>query len=125
MSSSESAQAVLLALWAVAALTFASAQWRVMRAPDPRRRRYVIAWLACTLIIGTLLSLMDGVTGRVEWSRRFANALLAGIVAVAGLGAGAWLTHRPLWVRWHPAARFLTLVLLHAVVLLLVGFPLL
>lgn len=123
MTSSQSARAVLLALWFVASLMLTSVQLRVIPAAQPRHWRYAFAWFGCTLIGGALLSVMDDAIGRSDWGRRWANASFAATVSAAGLGAGAWLTQRPAWTRMHRAARFLTLVLLHALVVLIVAYP--
>jgi hypothetical protein len=123
LTSSETAQGVRLALWFVATLLLTSAQLRVVPAARPRYRRYVFAWFGCTLIGGALLSLMDTVVGQTDWTRRLANAAIAASVSAVGLGAGAWLTQRLEWTRMQRGARFLTLVLLHALVILIVAYP--
>ena len=122
MSSSDSARLVLIALWLVGTLVSASAQLRVVKHPAPRRTRYAIAWLVCTLVGGGLLTMMDNMIGSADWPRRLSNAALAAGVFGAALAAGAWLTQRPEWTRMHGVLRFLTLAVLHATVVFVAGY---
>jgi hypothetical protein len=123
LNSSETAQVVRLGLWVVATLLLTSAQLRVIPAARPRQWRYGFAWFGCTLIGAALLSVLDNAVGQIGWTRRFANASVAATISAVGLGAGAWLTQRPEWARLRGSARFLTLVLLHALVVLIVAYP--
>ena len=125
MSSSEVARLVLFAVWFVATLVLTSAQLRVAAASPPRTRRYVVAWVACTLALGGLLFLMDKMLGAIDWRRQALNAVLGGAVAAAGLGVGALLTRQRQLQQLHGSLRFMTLALLEALVVALVGYPLL
>ena len=122
MTSSQSARLILLALWFVATLLLTSAQLRVIAVEPPRRWRYVVAWIGCTLIGGALLSMVDNAVGRADWGRRIANTVLSAAVAAVALGTGAWVTQRPEWLKRHGVVRFLTLLLLQAVVILIVAY---
>ena len=125
MSSSESARLVLCAVWLVATLVLTSAQLRVLAGSPPRTRRYVVAWVVSTLILGGLLHVMDRMIGAIDWRRQLMNVCVAGTVAVAGLVAGTGLARWKLWHRLHGSLRFLVLLLAEAVVVFAVGYPLL
>lgn len=123
MSSSESARLVLLAVWLVAVLVLSSAMLRVLAGSPPRSRRYVVAWLVSTLVLGGLLFLMDKMLATVDWSRQLANLRLAGIVSAVGLVAGSLLARLSFWTRQRGAVRFVVLVLVQAAIVFVVGYP--
>jgi hypothetical protein len=124
MSSSATARMVLGAMWFVATMVLTSAQLRVVPAAPPRFWRYVLAWFGSTLILGALLWTMDNTLGAADWGRRLMNASVAGVLAAAGLVAGSLLTRRLQWQRLNGLSRFLTLAVLHAVIVFAIGYPL-
>lgn len=113
MNSSQRALLTLGALWLVATLSLTSAQLRVLAGPPPRGRRYLVAWLVCTLLFGGLLSYLDQVTGRARMTASLYNFGLAGILSGVALTAGGFVE------RNSRSARFLRLVLLHGLIVLL------
>lgn len=124
MNSSEIARTVLIAVWIVATLLLTSAQLRVLASTSNRRKRYIIAWLVCLVVLGGLLSAMDSATGSIGVTRRVANFALAATVSAVALAAGEWWTRRPAWANMRGTARFLTIALIHALVVLVIGYPL-
>ena len=122
MSSSQIARVVLGALWLIATLLLTSAHTRVLAKPQPSRRRYIVAWLVCVVVLGALLSAMDNVTGRGDRARVISDFAIAAVMTAAALGAAAWWTHRPAWADKRRAARFLTRALIHGFVVLVLGY---
>lgn len=119
MTSSQIAQTVLLAVWAVATMILTSAQLRVIKRAPPRRRAYVLAWLICSLLLGALLTMTDREVGVVGLSRVATNFALCGAVSGLALAAGAWWTRRTSRSGPIPA---LTLFFVHAIVVLVIGY---
>ena len=118
MTSSQIAQTMLLAFWAVATMILTSAQLRVIKRPPPRRKAYVVAWLICSLLLGALLTMTDREVGVSEPSRVATNlALCAGVSGLA-LAAGEWWTRST--SRLGPMSA-LTLFFVHAIVVLVIG----
>ncbi|MEX2152550.1 MAG: hypothetical protein WD825_04375 [Gemmatimonadaceae bacterium] len=120
MTSSQIAQAVLLAVWTVATLILTSAQLRVMQRAPPRRGAYVAAWVICSLLLGALLAMTDRGVGVCGPSRLATNFALCAVVSGLALAAGAWGTRR---LAWAGPARFLTLLALHALVVFVAAYP--
>lgn len=120
MTSSQIAQTVLVAVWAVAAMVLTSAQLRVMRREPPRRGAYVVAWLICSLLLAALLTMTDRGVGVGGPFRVVSNFTLCAGVSGLALATGAWWTRRQ--SRIGPL-RFLALFVVHAIVVLLVAFP--
>jgi hypothetical protein len=120
LTSSQIAQTVLLAVWAVAAMMLASAQLRVLERAPPRRNAYIAAWVACSLLLGALLTMTDRGVGVGGPSRLATNLALCGVVSGLALAAGAWGTRR---LTWAGPARFLTLLALHALVVFVAAYP--
>jgi hypothetical protein len=123
MSSSQIALTVLGTKWLVASLLVTSAMLRVASRPRRRLWHYALAWVVCTAVLGALLALTDNATGRGDMSRRIADVFLsAGVTALALIGGWAW-TSRAAWAETGRMVRFLTLFLVHAVIILLAAWP--
>ena len=122
MNSSQRAQVILGALWLIATLSLASAQLRVLAKTDRRQRRYAIAWIVCTLLLGGVLSYVDNATGRVQTSARLMNFALAGTIGAAALAAGALMTRGNPRPQRSRSAQFLRLVVAHGVIVVLLGY---
>lgn len=123
MNSSEIARTALIAVWIVATLLLTSAQLRVLASTSNRRKRYIIAWLVCLVVLGGLLSAMDGATGSIGMTRRLGNFALAATVSAVSLAVGGWWASRSARANVRGAARFLTLALIHALVVLVISYP--
>ena len=123
MSSSQVALAILAAKWLVASLLVTSAMLRIASRPRRRPWHYALAWVVCTAVLGGLLSMTDVATGRIAFDRRLEDFFLAGAVsALALVGGWAW-TRRAAWPQTGRLVRFLTLFLVHAVIILLAAMP--
>ena len=123
MSSSQIALAVLLAKWLVAALVVTSAALRIAERPRQRPWHYVLAWVICTAVLGGLLSMTDAITGSSAGARRLEDFFLAAaLTALALVGGWAWM-RREKWPQTGRMVRFLTLFLVHAVIILLAALP--
>ena len=123
MSSSQIALAVLGAKWLVASLVVTSAMLRIAARPRQRVWHYVVAWVVCTVVLGALLSATDVATGSIAIERKLSDFFLAAAVsALALVGGWAW-TRRPAWSESGRVGRFLTLFLVHAIIILLAALP--
>jgi hypothetical protein len=124
VSSSQIALTVLSAKWLIASLLVTSAMLRVVSRPRRRPWHYAVAWVVCTAVLGALLSATDAATGSIALQRKLSDVLLAGAVsALALVGGWAW-TRRAAWGQTGRMVRFLTLFLVHAVIILLAALPL-
>lgn len=94
MTSSEIAQLVLVAQIGIAALVLTSLQWRVLRRSPPRRGAYMVAWVACIVILGGLIWLTDVPVGNTSLPRRVNSGLLVAGVGAVALAAGQWVHGR-------------------------------
>lgn len=123
MTSSQMALAILGTKWLVASLLVTSAMLRIAARPRQRVWHYVLAWVVCTVVLGALLSATDAATGSIGIRQRLADFLLSGAVnALALVGGWAW-TSRARWAESGRMVRFLTLFLVHAVIILLAALP--
>jgi hypothetical protein len=123
MSSSQIALTVLGAKWLVASLLVTSAMLRIAARPRRRLWHYALAWVVCTAVLAALLAATDNATGRGDTSRRIADVFLAAGVTVLALGGGWAWTSRAQWAHTGKVVRFLTLLLVHAVIILLAALP--
>jgi hypothetical protein len=121
VTSTQAAETVLIAAWAVATMVLTSAQLRVAK----RRswRRYIVAWLFCTLLLGALLSAMDFMVGRAEPMRILADVMLAAVISGLALAAGARWIRRPWWAQTNEPLRTITLLLIQGLVVLVAAYP--
>ena len=117
------ALAILGAKWLVASLLVTSAMLRIAARPRQRPWHYVLTWIICTAVLGALLSATGAATGSVAIRQKLADFFLSGAVsALALIGGWAW-TRREQWLQTGHAVRFLTLFLVHAVIILLAAMP--
>jgi hypothetical protein len=97
LTSSQLATVIRVALIAVAALVLTAAELRVIAKPPPRRVRYVVAWLACSAILGGLAIYLDTRVGLTAPGDRVLSVAGAALLSAAALAVGAWWTRRPAW----------------------------
>jgi hypothetical protein len=107
----------------IAAVTLTSASRTVARRQPFSVRRYLVALVLCSLVLGVILLMTDRVVGRTGTMRAVEDFGFALGVSSLALGAGAWWTHRASWAGMGGASRWATLFLLEAVVVLLAAFP--
>jgi hypothetical protein len=118
MTSTQLALVIRSALVVTAALVITAAQLRVLRAPPPRRWRYVTAWLACTLLLGALAIYLDTMVGITAIGDRLLSLAGAGVLVAVGLAAGAWWTRRPDWPRYNRLVAVVSLFVIEVLIAL-------
>jgi hypothetical protein len=123
LTSTQLAQVTLVLDWMIAAVTLTSASRTGARRQPFSVRRYVVALLLCSLVLGAILMMTDRVVGRTGTSRAVEDLGFALGVSSLALGAGAWWTHRTAWASMSGPSRWLTLFLLEAFVVLLASYP--
>jgi hypothetical protein len=125
VSSSDLARFATLIVVLVSALTLASAQTRAHRRPRPRRTAYVVAWVASTIVLGGFLVLLDNAVGNVTPARVAMNMGGMAAIAALSLAIGAWWVGQSAWSGLRGWMRFLSLAILHGIVVLVLSFAVL
>lgn len=118
MTSTQLALLIRGALVVTAALVLTAAQLRVLKASPPRRWRYGIAWLACTLLLGALAIYLDTMVGITAIGDRVLSLVGAGVLVAVGLAVAAWWTRRPDWPRYNRLVAIVSLIVIEALIAL-------
>jgi hypothetical protein len=123
LNSTHLAQVALVLDWMIAAVTLTSASRTVAKRQPFSVRRYLVALVVCSVVLGAVLLLTDRVVGRAGATRAVEDFGFALGVSSLALGAGAWWTHRTTWASRSALSRWVTLFLVEALAVLLAAYP--
>ena len=99
MNSSQIALIASLVPVLVSGLVLASAQARVLKRPAPRRRAYVIAWIASAVFLAAFRTLTDYVVGSATVPGALRHLAVVGAFSAASLFAADTLARPHTFLR--------------------------